>query len=74
MGSMSHIIEAALPELTKDEDLFRRLVGDLYRFGLTTRDSFGGVQSGGDSLLARSTTKLGRGRLLFIKAPDDPPE
>lgn len=70
MGSMSHVIAAALPKVASDEELFRKLVGDLYRSGLTNRDSFSGVQSGGDSLLSRATTKLGRGLLLFIRAPE----
>jgi hypothetical protein len=46
------------------------MMGDLYRFGLTTRDSFGGTQSGGDSMLNRATTKIGRGFLNFIEKPD----
>jgi hypothetical protein len=70
MGSVEHVIAAALPEVTKDKELFRRLVGDLYRFGLTTRDSFGGTQTGGDSLLNPATTQLGRGFLNFIERPD----
>ena len=70
MGSMEHVITAALPEVTNDKELFRRLVGDLYRYGLTTRDSFGGMQSGGDSMLNSSTTQIGRGFLNFIERPD----
>lgn len=70
MGSMEHVIAAALPRVTEDKELFRRLVGDLYRFGLTTRDSFGGTQSGGDSLLNSATTQIGRGLLNFIERPD----
>jgi hypothetical protein len=70
MGSMAHVVGAALPEVTKDQVIFRRLTGDLYRFGLTTHDSFGGTQTGGDSLLATSTTQFGRGFLLFIKEPE----
>jgi inactivated superfamily I helicase len=67
---MAHVVAAALPEVTKDEALFRRIVGDLYRFGLITRDSMGGTQTGGDSLLTRVTTQLGRGLLQFIKEPN----
>jgi hypothetical protein len=70
MGSMQHVITAALPDVMQDAELFRRLVGDLYRFGLTTRDSFGGMQSGGDSMLNRATTQIGRGFLNFIEKPD----
>jgi len=70
MGSVEHVITAALPEVTTNKDLFRRLVGDLYRFGLTTRDSFGGTQSGGESLLNPATTELGKSLLNFIERPD----
>jgi len=70
MGSMEHVIAAALPEMTKNQELFRRLAGDLYRLGLTSRDSFGGMQSGGEAMLNPATTQLGRGFLEFIKKPD----
>jgi hypothetical protein len=70
MGSVEHVITAALPKVTEDKELFRRLVSDLYRFGLTNRDSFGGTQTGGDSLLNPATTQIGRGLLNFIERPD----
>lgn len=70
MGSMDHIITAALPDVTQDPELFRRLVGDLYRFALTNRESFAGMQSGGNSMLNRTTTQIGRGFLNFIEKPD----
>jgi hypothetical protein len=70
MGSMEHVIAAALPHVTQERELFRRIVGDLYRFGLTTRESFGGTQSGGNSMLNPVTSQLGRGFLSFIEKPD----
>jgi len=70
MGSVEDVVKVALPEVTKDQELFRRLVGDLHRFGLTTRESLSGMQTGGNSLLNPATTQIGRGLLNFIERPD----
>lgn len=69
MGSLTSIIEKALPEMYSNKEIFDRICVDLYSMGLTTNESFGGMQSG-SGLLDRRTTNLGQSFLAFISDPE----
>jgi hypothetical protein len=68
-GSMAHIIEAALPQLTSNREIFDRISFDLKSMGLTATDSFH-VMMTGSGLLSRQTTPLGQSFLAFIGDPE----
>jgi hypothetical protein len=68
-GSLITVIDAALPHFTANKEIFDRVCIDLYSMGLTSNDSFGGMQSG-SGLLDRRTTPLGQSFLAFISDPE----
>jgi hypothetical protein len=69
MGSLASVIEKALPEMYSNKEIFDRICVDLYSMGLTTNESFGGMQSG-SGLLDKRTTNLGQSFLAFISDPE----
>ncbi len=71
MGSRSAVIEAALPDLVSDEDLFVRVSSDLQRLGLANTSSNTVMMTGGDGMLNPQTTSVGRAFLNFINPPDE---
>ncbi len=71
MGARSTIIEAALPDLVSNEDLFSRVSSDLQRLGLADTSSNHVMMTGGDGMLEPLTTSVGRSFLKFVSPPDD---
>jgi hypothetical protein len=67
-GSQFVIIQAAMPELVSNRELFDRATSDLRAMGLIDTDSFN-VTMSGSGLLNRRSTPLGRSFLCFINDP-----
>lgn len=68
MGSMSHLLETAFPELRGKRDLYDLVWKDLYSRGLVNTDELHTMMTGG-GIIARRTTALGRNFIAFIKNP-----
>jgi hypothetical protein len=68
-GSLTSVIEATLPHVYRNKEIFDRICIDLYSMGLTTNDSFGAMQKG-SGLLTQRTTTLGQSFLVFISDPE----
>lgn len=69
-GSFTHIIEAALPDLTANKEVFSRVLVDLNRLGLADTGSVNVTMSGGDSMLTSRATSFGRSFLSFVAEPE----
>ncbi len=68
MGSMSHLLETAFPELRGKRDLYDLVWKDLYSRGLVNTDGLHTMMTGG-GIIAQRTTELGKGFIAFIKNP-----
>lgn len=68
MGSMSHLLETAYPELRGRRDLYDLIWKDLYSRGLVNTDGLHTMMTGG-GIAAQRTTELGRGFIAFIRNP-----
>jgi hypothetical protein len=73
-GARSTLLEAALPELTSNKDMFSRVSSDLHRLGLADTSSNNVMMTGGDSMLSPQTTDIGRSFLAFISSPEEKKE
>lgn len=68
MGSMSHLLEAAFPELRGKRDLYDLVWKDLYSRALVNTDGLHTMMTGG-GIIAQRTTALGRDFIAFIRNP-----
>ena len=68
MGSMSHLLETAFPELKGRQNLYDLIWKDLYSRGLVNTDGLHTMMTGG-GIVAQRTTELGKGFIAFIKNP-----
>lgn len=68
MGSMSHLLEMAFPELRGRRDLYDLVWKDLYSRGLVNTEGLH-VMMTGNGIVAQRTTELGRGFIAFIRNP-----
>lgn len=68
MGSMSHLLEAAFPELGGKRDLYDLVWKDLYSRGLVNTDGLHTMMTR-DGIIAQRTTALGRNFIAFIRNP-----
>lgn len=68
MGSMSHLLEAAFPELRGKRDLYDLVWKDLYSRALVNTEGLHTMMTGG-GITAQRTTALGRDFMAFIKNP-----
>ncbi|MEA2875557.1 MAG: hypothetical protein QOF14_753 [Hyphomicrobiales bacterium] len=75
MGARSNVVEKSLPQLTNDKARFARVSSDLHRMGLADTSSMNSMMTGGDGMLTRITTDVGRSFLKFVSEPgsDQPP-
>jgi hypothetical protein len=68
-GPRMNLIEAALPDLTKNRDLFNRVSSDLSRLGLADTSSHMVMMTGGEGMLTAQTSAVGRSFLKFVSDP-----
>jgi hypothetical protein len=67
-GAMSHLIEAAYPELRGRRDLYDLIWKDLYSRGLVNTDGLHTMMTG-SGIIAQRTTMIGKGFIAFIQNP-----
>lgn len=68
MGSMSHLIESAFPELRGRRDLYDLIWKDLYSRGLVNTQELHAMMTGG-GIVAQRTTNLGKDFIAYIQSP-----
>ncbi|HBO4168723.1 hypothetical protein ISE70_19750 [Pseudomonas aeruginosa] len=66
MGTISRVIQAALPEVNDNEELFKVVWADLFQRGLIDIQEMDSVMSAA-STLSRRTTRIGRQLVEFIR-------
>ena len=67
-GAMSHLLEAAFPELRGRRDLYDLIWKDLYSRGLVNTDGLHTMMTG-SGIVAQRTTMIGKGFITFIQNP-----
>lgn len=67
-GALSHILEAAFPELENRREFYDQVWRDLVARGLVTTDSLHGMMTG-SGLMAQRTSEIGNQFLRFISEP-----
>ena len=72
IGSMSHIVENAFPELSGRKDFYDLIWKDLYSRSLVNTDDLHTMMSG-SGIVAKRTTEIGKLFLEFIKSPIEEP-
>jgi hypothetical protein len=68
VGSMSHLLETAFPELKGKQNLYDLIWKDLYSGGLVNTEGLHTMMTG-SGIVAQRTTELGRDFIAFIRNP-----
>ena len=68
MGSTTHLLEAAMPELKDDKERYNQMIKDLYNRNLVRNDSISGMMTA-DAMYQSRTTTTGNQFLDFITSP-----